>query len=173
MYDEERTITLSHHAKTRIYLVHLGFQHSKNCIRQYRYFSRKDFHLKSHCNFDFHCLHCALPKDTVDVEMTIWMVDGIHTYRRDQTTQVTSYSPWSRQVNPFSSIMKNIDEYKEEKKESHKKRNYNPLTLVRENKFAKKRSRRSQKSRTYSKLDMGCSCPQLQHQHGQQQQPPQ
>ena len=83
MYDEERTITLSHYAKMRIHLVHLGFQHSRNCIRQYRYFSRKDFHLEAHCNFDFQYFHCALPKDTVDMEMTIWMVDGIHTYRRD------------------------------------------------------------------------------------------
>ena len=40
MYDEKRTPTLSHHAKTRIYLVHLGFQHPRNCTRQYRYFCR-------------------------------------------------------------------------------------------------------------------------------------
>ena len=145
----ERAITLSHHAKTRIYLVHLGFQHSGNCIRQYRYFSRKDFYLKGHCNFDLHYFHCALPKDKVDMEMTIWMVDGIHTYRRDQTTQVTFYSPWSRQVKPFSSLRKKIAEYREEKMESHKKRNSNPLTPVQENNFAKKRSRRPQESRKY------------------------
>ena len=104
MYDEETTITLSHHTETRIYLVHLGFQHQRNCIRQYRYFSRMDFNLKAQCNFDFYYFHCALLEDMVDVEMTIQMVDGIHTYRRDRTTQVTSYSPCSMQVKPFSSI---------------------------------------------------------------------
>ena len=116
-----------------------------------------DFNLKAHCNFDFHNFHCALPKDMVDVEITIWMVDGIHTYRRDRTTQVTSYSPWSRQVKPFSSLRKKIVKYKEEKKGSCEKRNFNPLTPVRENKFGKKRSRRSQKSRKYRKLDKVCS----------------
>ena len=78
MYDEERTITFSYHAKTRNYLVHIGFQHSRNCIGQYRYFSRMDFNFKAHCNFDF---HCAIPEDIVDVEMTIWMVNSIYTYR--------------------------------------------------------------------------------------------
>ena len=53
--------------------------------RQYRYFSRMDFNLKAHCDFDY--FHCAIPKDIVDVEMTIRTVGGIYTYRRDQTTQ--------------------------------------------------------------------------------------
>ena len=45
-----------------------------------------DFNLKAHCSFDFHSFCCALSEDMIDVEMTIWMVDGIHTYRRDRTT---------------------------------------------------------------------------------------
>ena len=93
-----------------------------------------DFNLKAHCDFDIHYFHFALPEDMVDVEMTIQMVDGIHTYRRDQTTQVTSYSPWSRQVKPFSSLRKKIVEYVEEKKESHEKRNSSPFTPAREEK---------------------------------------
>ena len=116
-----------------------------------------DFNLKAHCDFDYHNFCCALPKDTVDVEMTIWMVDGIHTYRRDRTAQVMLYSPWSGQVNPFSSLRKKITKYKEEKMESCKKKTFNPLAPVRENTFGKKRSRRLQKSRKYRKLDIGCS----------------
>ena len=104
-----------------------------------------EFNFKTHYYFDVHYHHCALPKDMVDVEMTIWTVDGIRTYKRDGTTQVTSYSPWSRQVKPFSSLRKKIVKYKEEKKESHEKKNFNPFTPVRENKFGKKRSRRPQK----------------------------
>ena len=34
-----------------------------------------------------------LPKDTIDMDMTIWTVDGIHTYRRDRMTQAKLYSP--------------------------------------------------------------------------------
>ena len=47
-----------------------------------------DFHLKAHCDFDFNYFYCTIPEDTADVEMTIWMVGGIYTYRRDQTTQM-------------------------------------------------------------------------------------
>ena len=140
-------------------MVHIGFVHSRNCIRQYRYSSGMDFHLKAHCDFDFHYFHCAIPKDTVDVEMTIWMMDGIYTYRRDQTTQITSYSPWSRQVKPFSSLRRKIANYEHEGKESHEKRNSNPFNPVRKNKSSMKRSRRSQKSRNYRKLDMEHSAP--------------
>ena len=100
--------------------------------------------LKAHCNFDF---HCAIPKDTVDMEMTIWMVDGIYTYRRDQTTQMTSYSPWGRQVKPFSSLRKNITDYKEQKKESHEKQNSNPFTPVRENKSGRKKQEIAEKQK--------------------------
>ena len=113
--------------------------------------------LKAHCDFDFHYFHCDLPKDTVDMEMTIWMVDGIHTYRRGQTTKVTSYSSWSRQVKPFSSLRRKITKYKEEKKESHEKRNFNLFTLARENMFGKKRSKKSQKSRKCRNLDTLCT----------------
>ena len=94
MYDEEGTFTLSHHGNTRTYLVHISFQHSMNCIRQYRYISRMDFHLKAHCDFEFHYFYFAIPEDMVDMEMTIWMVGGIYTYMRDETTQTMSYSPW-------------------------------------------------------------------------------
>ena len=112
-----------------------------------------DFNFKALCYIDFHNFCCALPEDTIDMEMTIY------TYRRDQTTQMTSYSPWGREVKPFSSLRKKIADYKEEKNESCEKRNSNPFTSIRENKSGKKRSRRSQMSRKYRKLDMGCSAP--------------
>ena len=113
-----------------------------------------DFNLKVQCDFLFHKFCCALPKETRDVEVTIWTMDGIHTYRRDRTTQVASYSPWKRQVKSFSSLRKKIAEYEEEKR-----RSLIPFTPVRGNKFGKKRSRRSQKSRKYRRLDTGCFVP--------------
>ena len=45
MYDEEKTITLSPHAKARIHLVYLGSQHSRKCISQPIYFSRMNFNV--------------------------------------------------------------------------------------------------------------------------------
>ena len=115
MYDEERNITLSYHAKSGIHLFHLGFRHSGNCIIQLKYLSRMNLNLKAYYDFDFQNFHCALPEDTIGVEMTIWMVDGIHTYRMDRTTLVTSYIPWSRQVKPFSFLQKKTTKRKRQK----------------------------------------------------------
>ena len=64
-----------------------------------------DFNFKVQCKFDFHYFYCAIPEDTVDVKMTIWMVDSIHTYRRDWTNQMKAYSP---------SLHKKIMDYEEE-----------------------------------------------------------
>ena len=102
--------TLSHHAKIRIHMVHLDFQHSRNCTHQPRYFSRMNFNLRAPCSFVFHSFICALPKDMIDIEVTIQMVDGIHSYRGDRAT---SYSPCSRQVKLIPSLRKKIVEYKE------------------------------------------------------------
>ena len=137
-----------------IHLVHLGFQPSRNCINQLRYSFRMNFNLRAQCNFAFHNFSCALPEDMIDIEVTIWMVDGIHTYKKDRMTQVTSYSPWSRQLKPLPSLRKKITKYEEEKN-----RSFNPFTPVTEINFGKKRSRRSQKSRKYRKLDIGCLAP--------------
>ena len=135
-------------------MVHLGFQHSRNCISQPRYFFRMNFNIRAECDLLFHNFHCALPEDMTDVEVTIQMVDGIHTYRRDRMTQAASYSPWSRLMKPFPSLRNKIAEYQEKKR-----RSFNPFTPVRETNFGKKRSRRSQKSRKYRKLDMGYFAP--------------
>ena len=51
------------------------------------------------CNFIFGSIWTGLPMDTVDVELTVRMVKGIYTYRKDHTAMV--FSPWSRTVIPF------------------------------------------------------------------------
>ena len=43
------------------------------------------------CDFIFESIHTALPTDTVDVELTIWMVKGIFTYRKDHTAKSTVF----------------------------------------------------------------------------------
>ena len=106
MYDEERPTTLSHHAKARNYLVHIGFQLSRNCIRQYRYFFRMACVLANLCNFLNGSFQCQLLEDTIDVEVTVRTMKGIHTIKRAHTTQVISCRPWSSQLCPFSSLVK-------------------------------------------------------------------
>ena len=109
-----------------------------------------NFNIRAESNFVFHNIYCALPKDMIDIEVSIRIVDGIHTWRRDRTSQTALYSSWNRQVNLFPCLRKKIAEYQEEKKSFH------PITHIRETNFGKKRSRRFQKSRKYRKFDMGC-----------------
>ena len=110
-----------------------------------------NFNNKAHCDFDFHYFYCAILEDTIDVEMTIQMVEGIHTYMRYQTTQMSAYSSWGRQVKPFSSLHKKIADYEEEKRRSQENKSSNPFTPVREDKSGQKRSRK------YRQLGMGHS----------------
>ena len=50
---------------------------------------------------------------------------GIHTFKRDCTTQVTSCRPWSSQLCPYSSLVKKMKAYLEERRN-----NANPLHLT-------------------------------------------
>ena len=56
------------------------------------------------CNFIFGSIWTGLPMDTVDVELTVRMVKGIYTYRKDHTAKSTMFLPWSRTIIPFPSL---------------------------------------------------------------------
>ena len=45
------------------------------------------------CNFIFGSKWIGLLMDTVDVELTVRMVKGIYTYRKDHTAESTVFSP--------------------------------------------------------------------------------
>ena len=51
---------------------------------------------------------CTLLKDTVDVDITVHMLNGIHTFRKDRSTQVSRCSPWGMDVRPFPSLWKKM-----------------------------------------------------------------
>ena len=72
--------------------------------------------LKLSCNFLFGFFQCALPEDTMDIEVTGRTVKGIHTYRKDHTTESATCSPWSRWMKPFPSLRNKIEAFKEEKR---------------------------------------------------------
>ena len=56
---------------------------------------------------------CLLPIETVDVEVKIKMMGGIHTFRRDWTTQVISWNPWSTRIHPYPSLIRKMNTYLE------------------------------------------------------------
>ena len=58
-------------------------------------------------------LHKLLPIETMHVEVKVKTVRGIHTFRRDHTTQVISCKPWSPRLYPYSSILRKMLTYLE------------------------------------------------------------
>ena len=69
--------------------------------------------LKPEWNFLHGYLKCLLPIETMDVEVKIKMMKGIHTFRRHQTTQVISCNPWSTRLHPYPSLIRKMKTYVE------------------------------------------------------------
>ena len=46
-------------------------------------------------DFLFGSIRTNLPMDTVDVDLTVWMVKEIYTYRKDHTVESIIFTPWS------------------------------------------------------------------------------
>ena len=67
--------------------------------------------LKPECNFLHRYFRCLLPIETMDIQVKIKMMRGIHTFRRDQTTQVIS--PWSTKLCLYPSLIRKMKTYLE------------------------------------------------------------
>ena len=68
-------------------------------------------------NFLFGSLKTTLLTDTVDTELTVWMVKGIYTYRKDHTMESMIFTPWSKKVTPFPSLRCKIQVYMDEQRD--------------------------------------------------------
>ena len=56
--------------------------------------------------------------DTVDIELTVRMVKGICTYRKDHMAESMVISLWSRTIIPFPSLRRKIQVYQDENKQT-------------------------------------------------------
>ena len=65
--------------------------------------------LKSECNFLHGYFRYLLPIETMDVEIKIKTMKVIHTFKRDQTTQVISCNPWSTRLHPYPSLIRKMN----------------------------------------------------------------
>ena len=63
------------------------------------------------CDFIFGLIRTILLTDTVDVELTVQMVKGIYTYRKDHTMEAMIFTPFSKKVIPFSPLRCKIQAY--------------------------------------------------------------
>ena len=69
-------------------------------------------------DFIFGSIWAGLLTDMVDIELTIRMVKGIYTYRKDHMAESTEFSPWSRTIIPFPSLHRDIQAYEDENKQT-------------------------------------------------------
>ena len=123
MFDEERTFTLPPNAQTRNYMVHFGCRQARDCINNstrnlksemiIKLIFQMGCILKPECNFLNRYFRCLLPLETVDVEVKIKMMRGIHTFRRDRTTQVIKCNPWITRLCPYPSLIQKMKTYLE------------------------------------------------------------
>ena len=65
------------------------------------------------CNFLHGYFRCQLPEETVDVEVEVKTMQGIHTSRRDRTSQVIKCNPWSINLHPYPFLIQKMRTYQE------------------------------------------------------------
>ena len=64
-------------------------------------------------NFVHGYFRCLLPEETMDMEVKVKMMRGIHMFRRDHTTQIISCKPWSPRLHPYPSLARRMQTYLE------------------------------------------------------------
>ena len=69
------------------------------------------------CDFILRSIRTSLLMGTVDVDMTIQMVKGIYTYRKDHTAESMIFTPWSKKVIPFQSLRHKIQAFQDNKRQ--------------------------------------------------------
>ena len=67
--------------------------------------------LMPQCSFVHRYFRCLLSEETVDVEVKVKTMKGIHVFRRDCTTQIISCKPWSPRLHPNPSLMRRMQMY--------------------------------------------------------------
>ena len=70
------------------------------------------------CDFIFGSLWTCLLTDTVDINLTVRMVKGIYTYRKDHTAESIIFTPWSKKVIPFPSLRQKIQAFQDDKRQN-------------------------------------------------------
>ena len=69
--------------------------------------------LRPECNFLNGYFRCLLPVEMVDVEVKVKMMQGIHMFWRDRTSQIIKCSPWSTRLCPYPSLIRKMKMYLE------------------------------------------------------------
>ena len=90
--------------------------------------------LQPKCNFPHGFFRCHLPVETVDVEVKITSMQGIHTFRRERMCQIIKINAWSTRLHPHPTLIKKVRMYLELRVAMHQgKTKFSPVQgIVRE-----------------------------------------
>ena len=69
--------------------------------------------LHPECNYLHGYLRCQPPMETVNIEVKVKTMQGIHTFRRDRTSQVIKCNLWSTRLYPSPSLVQKMRKYLE------------------------------------------------------------
>ena len=72
--------------------------------------------LAPQCNFFYGYFQFALPKNTIDVEVTMETLGGIHNIRKYHSMQSITCSPWGIQVKLFPLLLIKMETFMDEKR---------------------------------------------------------
>ena len=107
---KKETFTLPPNIQAGNYVVYFGCSHARDCINNTTKNSKFEmtiklifqmaFILRPKCNLLNGYFRCLLPLETVDIEVKVKMMRGIHTFKRDRTTEVITCNPWSTSLHP-------------------------------------------------------------------------
>ena len=63
------------------------------------------------CDLVLGYLRCNLLNDTIDIDLKIHTLRGIHTCKKDRSSHINRYSPWGSEITPFPSLKKKMIEF--------------------------------------------------------------
>ena len=63
------------------------------------------------CDLVYGFLKCALPQDTINVDLKVHTLNRIHTFRKDYKTQTTKCHLWGTEVQPYPLLKKKMFEF--------------------------------------------------------------
>ena len=63
------------------------------------------------CHLVYQFIKCALPGDTIDVDLKVHTLKGIHMFKKDYKSQISKCSPWRAEVQPYPFLKKKMVEF--------------------------------------------------------------
>ena len=63
------------------------------------------------CDLIFRFLKCALPEDTINVDLKGHTLKRTHTFKKVYKSQTSRCSPWGGEVKPYSTLRRKMKEF--------------------------------------------------------------